>query len=68
MLGLLCDNEGETFKDCLIPVSLEVDDHVGDLGEVKFYPIVGLSGAGELLSIRGGMTGERERERERERE
>lgn len=61
MLGLLSDDEGETFEDGLIPISFEVDDHVSDLGEVEFYPIVGLSGARELLLYRGGG---RERERE----
>lgn len=41
MLGLLGDDKGEAFKDGLIPVSFEVDDHVRNLGEVELNPIVG---------------------------
>lgn len=41
MLGLLGDDKGKAFKDGLIPVSFEVDDHVSNLGEIEFDPIVG---------------------------
>ena len=41
MLGLLGNDEGETFEDGLIPVCFEVDDHVSNLGEVEFNSIVG---------------------------
>lgn len=58
MLGLLGDDKCETFEDGLIPVSFEVDDHVSDLGEVEFYPIVGLSGAGELFVVEQYIRGE----------
>ena len=49
MLGLLRDDERESLEDGLIPIGLEVDDHVCYLGEIKFDPIEDLTGAGELF-------------------
>jgi len=49
VLGLLRDDERESLEDGLIPIGLEVDDHVCYLGEIKFDPIEDLTGAGELF-------------------
>lgn len=48
MLRLLSNDEGESFEDGVVPISLEMDDHVCYLGEVEFDTVEDLTGAGEL--------------------
>ena len=49
MLGLLSNDEGKSFEDGLIPIGLEMDDHVRYLGEVEFNAVEGLTRARKLL-------------------
>ena len=36
---LLRDDEGEALQDGIVPAGLEVDDHVGQLGEVELHAV-----------------------------
>ncbi len=54
MLGLLCNDEGKSFEDGLIPIGLKMDNHVCYLGEVEFNAIEDLTRARKLVGRRVG--------------